>query len=550
MGVTGLANYIKRVDPNRRAWKHQQQIEGPLVIDGSQLCYHLYESRELGLKLDVINGGQYPEFYQKVKNFFQKLKQCGIVPHVVFEGLDKGQKLTDENILKKKRERYMKAQRQLKTRDVMTGLPQLAYTTLCNVLTDLNINCYVADGEGDEGCVRIAKFLNCPVLSNDSDFYLFDIPKGYIQLGNLKFEPFDHPNKALADVYCKDLLVRNVLGFHEDNLLYLIPALLGNGIFPYILKGHIAEQISRAEPRRGSQDIDWIFSYLKQMSSLQSCLRRIDNAELTQRVKDVTTYYNPDPLNPKDLLRSPIANADLPEWFLLEHRKHAVPYMLGDALVNGKQHHSDSPLSLYIRQCCYRILGVQQVKEYRVDGNEAGTASVRCADLDLPNISEVPDMPQGERKSHIFSILGVTQELADVQDAEKLFVSTIVFWKAKTDPPPYLVKALIACFLLCSTNNPETLQAARSDDISEEYKRSNTWLNDRQRFLDWQSVYEDAVALSILLQCSDLCTCPSKIYDGKIAMSLASRLDEIDDAVANLENFDLEKYHVLCRSVL
>ena len=528
MGVRGLAEYIKRVDYSRRAWKRREQIKGPLVIDGSQLCYHLYKSREP--KLDVTNGGQYPEFYQEVNNFFRKLQQSRIVPHVVFEGVDKGQKLTDENILKKKRESYMEVQTELETRDVMTGLPQLAFTTLCNVLTDLSINCYVADGEGDEGCVKIAKFLNCPVLSDDSDFYLFDIPKGYIQLGDLKFEPSRCPNRVVADVYCRDLYIRDVLRFREGDLLYLIPSLLGNGIFPHILRGHIAEQISITKPRGRSKDIDWVFSYLKvkQMSSLQSSLRHIGNAELTQRVEDVTAYYKPHPQNPEDLLRSPIANADLPQWFLIEHRKHAVPYMLVDALVNGKQHHSDLLVSLHIRKCCYRILGVEHVKEYRVDGNVACTAS---AELNLPSVSEVPDRPQDERKSHIFSILGVTQELDDVQDADKLFVSTIVFWKTKTDPPPYQVKALLACFLLCSSTNPETLQAARKLRIDEEYKQSNTWLNDRQRFLDWQSVYEDAVALSILLKCSDLCTYPSKIYDGKIAMSLVSRLDGIDGAV-------------------
>ena len=554
MGVKGLTEYIKHVDPNRRAWGHQQQMEGPLVIDGSQLCYHLYESRELGLKLDVINGGQYHDFYQKVSNFFRKLQQSGIVPHVVFEGVDKGQKLTDKKILKKKRERHMKAQRDLKTRVSMTGLPQLAYTTLCNVLTDLNINCYVADGEGDEGCVRIAKFLNCPVLSNDSDFYLFDIPNGYIQLGNLKFEPSRSPNRAIADVYCRDLFVRNVLGFREADLLYLIPSLLGNGIVPRILRGDIAEQISRAEPRRGLQDIDWIFSYLKRMSSLQSCLRSIGNADFIQRVDDVSAYYNPDPLNPADLLRSPIANADLPQWFLIEYRKHAIPYMLVDALVNGKQHHSDLLVSLHIRKCCYRILGVEQVKEYRMDRNQAVRTSVRWVDLDLPNVSEVPDMPQGERKSHIFSILGVThaQWPVGVQEQEKLFVSTIVFWKTKMHPSSYLVKALLACFVICSSTNPETLQAARSGKcryIPEDYTLSANWLSDRQLFLDWQSVYRDSVALSILLQCSPE-LCPSKIYDGKIAMSLSSRAEGIEGVVASLEKFDVDKYRALCRFIL
>ena len=551
MGVTGLATYIKRVDPNRRAWKHQQQIEGPLVIDGSQLCYQFYRSK----RLDVINGGEYPEFYKKVSKFLENLQQSGIVPHVVFEGIDKGQKLTDNYLLKRKAERHMKTQRELETRVSMSGLPQLAYTTLCNVLTDLNINCYVADGEGDEGCVRIAKFLNCPVLSNDSDYYLFDIPNGYIQLG--EFEPPDHPNRtiAIADVYYRDLFVREVLRFHEGDLLYLIPSLLGNGIVPCILNGHIAKQISRAEPRRGSQDLDWIFSYLKQMSSLQSCLGSIDNAELTKQVEDVTTYYNPDPLNPADLLRSPIANADLPQWFMLEYRKHAIPYMLVDALVNGKQHHSDLLVSIHIRKCCYRILGVELVKEYHIKDNRAVRASVKWADsdLNLPNVSQVPDMPQGERKSHLFSILGVThaQWPVDVQEQEKLFVSTIMFWKAKMRPSSYLVKALLACFVICSSTNTETLQAARRGKcryIPEEYKRSTNWLSDRQLFLDWQSVYRDSVALSILLQCSPE-LCPSKIYDGKIAMSLSSRAEGIDGVVASLETFDVDKYRALCRFI-
>ena len=552
MGVTGLATYIKRVDPNRRAWKGQQQIEGPLVIDGSQLCYQFYRSK----RLDVINGGEYPEFYKKVSKFLENLQQSGIVPHVVFEGIDKGQKLTDNYLLKRKAERHMKTQRELETRVSMTGLPQLAYTTLCNVLTDLNINCYVPDGEGDEACVRIAKFLNCPVLSNDSDYYLFDIPNGYIQLG--EFEPPDRPKRAIAiaDVYYRDLFVREVLRFHEGDLLYLIPSLLGNGIVPHILSGQIAEQISRAEPRRGLQDLDWIFSYLKQMSSLQSCLGSIDNAELTQQVEDVTTYYNPDPLNPEDLLGLPIANGDLPQWFMLEYRKHAIPYMLVDALVNEKQHHSDLLVSIHIRKCCYRILGVEKVKEYHIKDNRAVRASVKWADsdLNLPNVSEVPDMPQEERKSHIFSILGVThaQWPVDVQEQEKLFMSTIVFWKTKMRPPSYLVKALLACFVICSSTNPETLQAARSGKcryIPEDYKRSTNWLSDRQLFLDWQSVYRDLVALSILLQCSSE-LCPSKIYDGRIAMSLSSRAEGIEGVVASLENFDLNKYRALCRFIL
>ena len=91
-----------------------------------------------------------------------------------------------------------------------------------------------------------------------------------------------------------------------------------------------------------------------------SCIRDVtEKMALTQSFDSAKAYYNPAPQNPVELLSKPI-NYDLPDWFLREHRNHNMPYMLVDALVNKKQHHSNSPVSKYIRQCCYCILGVPE----------------------------------------------------------------------------------------------------------------------------------------------------------------------------------------------
>ena len=71
-----------------------------------------------------------------------------------------------------------------------------------------------------------------------------------------------------------------------------------------------------------------------------------------------------------------------------------MPYMLVDALVNKKQHSSNSPVSKYIRQCCYSILGVPEVKEYCIEGDRAVISMVRSADSLQPcySISEVSNV--------------------------------------------------------------------------------------------------------------------------------------------------------------
>lgn len=501
------------------------------MIDGSQFCYNFYQLKEL----DSTKGGQYPEFYQMCTEFFENLLRSEITPHVVFEGINKNEKLTDDY-------RKEKVKR-------VPNLPQLAFTTLCNVLTHMKIRTYVADGEGDVACAKIAKHFECPVLSNDSDFYLFDICC-YIQLNDLKFQPGDESHNtcvAEAEVYRKEVFTRDILHLLESDLLYLIPSIIGNDSVEYILRGKIYSRIKRVagEKDKGKQNlIKWIVTYLTKRDSLKSCLEDIDSKDLKEQVEIVSAYYTPSPQAPVDIVdKSSFQGLQTPEWFNEEYKKHAIPYMLVDALINKKQHHSNLPVSLRIRKGCYRILGVETVDEYPIrDGNAVLDPVQWWCESELPSLVQIPKMPRDKRESCLFSILLLRpDQLKDVQKTEKFFMSTIVFWNETDQKPPCLIKALLACYVLCSSNS-ETLEAAKSRICTEECEGTVS-----QHFLDWQSVYRDAVALSTLLQCSDLCTCPSKIYDGKIATSLASRSDGIDGVVESLENFDSDKYRALCR---
>ena len=273
-----------------------------------------------------------------------------------------------------------------------------------------------------------------------------------------------------------------------------------------------------------------------------------EKKELKENFEDVMKYYNPCAQNPTDLLKAPLNLCPgLPQWFVEQHRRHAIPYMLVDALVNKRQHHSKSLISLYIRQCCYSILGVPEVKEYQIKGTEATIVQVKCAEIECPLFSEIPSIPQCNREALFFSILGCTPaQLRVVEKKEKSFICSVIFWKTKTAPPRYVIKALLACFVLCSTT--QNAIPASCSAIPTAYRQSD-WLKDRRLLLEWQGVYKDAIALSVLLQCDLPDICPSKIYDGNIAMFLASKLRSIDEYIPKLK-ISMEKYENLLHIIL
>ena len=540
MGVSGLIRFIKEKNKEINAWR-RMQIEGHLVIDANQLCYQLYSSGRFG-SLDSSNGGQYPQYYQKVHDFVSNLLESGIEPHFVFEGVDKGKKLTDEHRLgKKQSQKQKKPVERRDKRCYSFKIPPLAFTVLHNVLREMHMHMYDADGEGDEACVKIANFLGCPVLSNDSDFYLFNISGGYINLSDFFFE-LRQPCVAVADIYNRERLFTNDI-FPENKFWFLLAAIIGNEI----VKGLKDAKIDDIAAQILSSKVKSVDCYFEGIPDQE------EKKELKENFEDVMKYYNPCAQNPTDLLKAPLNLCPgLPQWFVEQHRRHAIPYMLVDALVNKRQHHSKSLTSLYIRQCCYSILGVPEVREYQFKGTEATIVQVKCAEIECPLFRGVPSIPQCNREALFFSILGCTPaQLHVVEKKDKFFICSVIYWKNKTAPPRYVIKALLACFVLCSTT--QNAIPARCSAIPIDYRQSNNWLTDRYHWLllQWQSVYKDAIALSVLLQlqCDLPDTCPSKIYDGYIATFLASKLYSIDDYIPKL-NISMEKYENFLQIIL
>ena len=80
MGIYGLNSYVTI----SKLWEEKELQDTKLVIDGSRLCYYLYESHGF----DFRCGGQYGEFYHAVGSFFTALSSKRVECFVIFDGAD------------------------------------------------------------------------------------------------------------------------------------------------------------------------------------------------------------------------------------------------------------------------------------------------------------------------------------------------------------------------------------------------------------------------------------------------------------------------------
>ena len=80
MGIYGLNSYVTI----SKLWEDKELQDTKLVIDGSRLCYYLYESHGF----DFRCGGQYGEFYHAVGSFFTALSSKQVKCFVIFDGAD------------------------------------------------------------------------------------------------------------------------------------------------------------------------------------------------------------------------------------------------------------------------------------------------------------------------------------------------------------------------------------------------------------------------------------------------------------------------------
>ena len=513
MGIPKLSTFV---DQRFTEWQHRVLAANEkLVIDGINICYQLY-----GENHDWTRGGSYREFYDTVTAFFQALLASKIEPIVIVDGINEEKK---NETTRSRREKSFKMMKdwQKNGRVHPNVLPLLAKEVFVDALQDLEIELCVVDGEADPEIVAVANSYECPVLAQDSDFYMFNIVGGYIPFSRFKLSR--STGRPEADVFHMQDFA-NQFGLRDKDLRFLIPAILGNDFLKRV-------------NFRGLNAPNTIVQYVRQfptMDNFIAALSKEDSKPVRKNCQKAVEIYTIPPRSLREVATT--TKLGIPDWILPKYRAGCFESFMVSAAVLGcvifranvdeVDKGSSHLAGKEIRRSIYGILGCTKVTEtIRSDGRihlvDIGVEP--CIDPSCPDIALIGhDEGTLERRQSAFcSILHCSREEIDQLPPEwQLVVVASSYWFRNAKPyiPPHIAKALVYTFLACSQGHyPRRLErvfAARSP-------RKNYSPEALHAFAQWQSVYFNALSLNQLLQEPFRYITPSHLYDGETAMHYA-----------------------------
>ncbi|GAA57647.1 O-sialoglycoprotein endopeptidase [Clonorchis sinensis] len=179
MGVRGLFTYLTQQPDNFTQYDLHNTY---LVFDAENYIANSY--RQWGLAQQY--GGEYLSFTVLIRAAINELQKCRITPIFVFDGCHERKGSKRETLLKRNAECMDTLSRFLNhnafndveytQQSTPNILPKLTNHVFLSVLEEMGIHHVKCEREADIHVAELAIYLNCPVVSNDSDFFIFGTP--------------------------------------------------------------------------------------------------------------------------------------------------------------------------------------------------------------------------------------------------------------------------------------------------------------------------------------------------------------------------------------
>lgn len=543
MGIHRLTGFV---DQHFTGWQ-RKELRGRLVIDGYNIRHHLN-------KCDWSHGGQFRKYRDHVLGFYEDLQRSGVEPIVVLDGIDYSGKKWP-TIIKRENDRIRQIHKELTQPDRKAYIcsqgifPALGSEVYVQALVDLGVEFVVVDGEADDSLVEIANYYGCPVMSSDSDMYIYNVEGGLVRLDRMTIRS----NCVTADVYHYRAFCEQ-FRFQDVSVRLIIPALVGNDFWTTNVENDDFQLLLEEElgpPYFGDHILLQCVEFASLFGSLESFVAEISNfpylsggrrIKLEENCQQSTKIYNShkryrvSDILDKTELYTPGGDT-LPLWALRNYRRADLSKHSASALVLERfAHHtfiddttkeSAVIISLPIRRCIYGILGRDCVMEYyRVEQKLLDEEVRACLSYKghlLPSLCDMPKLGASERETILYSILGCDEGVFRALDGHwKLVLASTVFWCKTAQPPLHVVKSLLLCFLICSGHSAPL---HRQFTATREFRNSPQWMPNLHWFAQWQCCYKDAISLDKVLMLPIPVTCPSQLYDGMLVMYFTTSQD-------------------------
>ncbi|KAL9956447.1 hypothetical protein ACROYT_G037924 [Oculina patagonica] len=549
MGVRGLTSYINSIGT---LWTQIELRRTKLIIDGSGLCNYLYKINGY----DCRCGGQYDEFYNAVLSFFEALDSKGVESFVVLDGAQdpSGKKL--ETHKKRATERIQTSHVLAENLTSADGdnflLPLLSKLVFIQALKDCGIKFAVCDGEADAEIASLASSWSCPVLGNDSDFFIFDIKAGYIPLSFFNWKS----NRLTANVFYREQLSSH-LGIRAE-LIPLLASLAGNDYVSWDLLAEFRSAMSRGKgPRFAS--IANLLSELPNSSTeeaLESALQMVSSQESREQLKQAIKHSLQEyTITESNLLRyfesgevyaslRTQNGREIEEWILPWFRDGRFSAKCMSTLTTGKNflrvqvencgEVSANQCSQSLRQLVYGILNdaggdggnITMVQEWDREGLTVKSSKVLLAHQKgvVPGASVIPRLDKEERSMALLDALDSnTAHIRSLLEKFKLIAASLRFL-INNAQPMLEMNHLIA--LLCCCVNMEEGSIERESAASGKPSSQPFDVRAAHSFSQWQCVLRDAIDLNFILLEPLATPCIHKTFNGRLVHYLREELDQ------------------------
>ncbi|KAK2902716.1 hypothetical protein Q8A67_007429 [Cirrhinus molitorella] len=470
MGVKGLRGFIEsRMKTDLRSCAFRDKR---LIIDGCNLYYTLY----FECKLDQIHGGDYDAFEEKITRFFENLRACDIEPYVVLDG---GADHTDkkwDTLIKRKQEK-IKAAFALSVGRKARVLPILIEDVFRQLLQKLKVPLVQCLEEADWEIAALAKEWNCPVLSNDSDFYVFKLEGGFLPITYFKWKNAKvdrHTNQKFIKAkiftvgnFCKSFRM-------SPELLPVVAAILGNDyVKPQNIRCLGLEKYSTLGTKHAQTDglINWLSQFPGPEAAVSAFLKltrkgknpfiqealfkgiqeyKLISGSLAQFFQFKTVpraaYTGPLQVLPKWTLRH-LLEGKMSSSIIdaLVHQRVSLTFQVEDfqlpcttetsrpirQVIYGLLLLRDRPLAEYSK-CCIEEYGRQQLK-LNIEKVEA----IQTMVMERLQLEALWKEPHNMRVQVLLDTFGVSSELLKVIPcALQLQMFVTQYWLVYAHPPP------------------------------------------------------------------------------------------------------------------
>ena len=406
--------------------------------------------------------------------------------------------------------------------------------------------------EADTEIASLACAWNCPVLGNDSDFFIFDIKAGYIPLSSFNWK---------ADGLTADIFYREELASHFEiraEFLPLFASLAGNDYVSYEALAEFEPTMNRGKASRFRSIASILSDSRTEDEVLESALLMVGSAvsrdRLRQAVKHSLQEYKITESNLLYYFDSGVIDSSLKtqngreieEWILLKFRKGLFSAKCMSILTTGKNFFriqvenclevSANQCSQRLRQVIYGILNdaaahdtggnITMVQEWDREGFEVKSSNVPLYQEGVvPGVSLVPYLEKEERFEILLNALDSnTACIKSLPEKFKLIAASLRFLVNNAQPMlemNHLVALLCGCLTLEDDSTELNGNNARSTFAMPPFD-----LGAAQSFCQCQCVLRDAIGLNLIL-CEPLTTpCVHKTFNGKLAHSLQEELNQ------------------------